>query len=85
MVVADTIPRYAQPMDAEPVGPFCGGCATYKEMSRREKSDGRLHYVGGCVFEVFMAKTLDELATAELIARDPEDEACEDFRRADGA
>ena len=85
MEMADTIPRYAQPMDVEPVGPTCGECATFKEMSRRERSDGKLHWHSACVYEIFMAKTLDELATAELIAIDPDDEACEDFRRADGA
>lgn len=85
MEMADSIPRYTQPMDTEPVGPFCGECAYFKEMSRRERSDGKLHWHSACVFEIFTAKTLDELATAEITYAEPEDEACEDFRRADGA
>lgn len=72
MVVADTIPRYAQPMDVEPVGPFCGECAFYKEVTTRGGC------VGLCLFEAFHAAP-DGPYVADVYARDADDEACRDW------
>lgn len=80
MVVADTIPRYAQPMDVEPVGPFCGECAFYQELTVRMPADGNRHCVGACVYEVFAARDLDDLVAASVSWAEPDDEACGEYR-----
>ena len=82
MVNPETIPRYAQPMDTEPPGPTCGECAYWREMAMRNRANETVHWHWACVYEIFMAKTLDELATAEIIANEPQEEACRDFREA---
>jgi len=78
MEMADSIPRYAQPMDVEPVGPFCGECAYYRELPVRMRADGRTHYFGACCYEV--AQGGDALVYSSLTYAEPEDEACGDFK-----
>ena len=72
MEMADSIPRYAQPMDVEPAGPTCGECAYYREVTTRGGD------VGLCVFEVFHA-TPKGLSAADVYVRDADDEACRDW------
>lgn len=71
MEKADSIPRYKQPMDVEPVGPFCGECAYFKEVTTRGGD------VGLCLFEAFHAP--DGPYVADVYARDADDEACKDW------
>lgn len=79
MVNPDSIPRYAQPMDAEPPLRTCGGCRFYKELRVRNDADRSVHCVGACVYEVFHARTPDELAVADVSWVEPDDEACGDW------
>jgi hypothetical protein len=82
-VMADGIPRYAEPSWAElagDTGPCCGDCRCFKDVCRCQ--NGLTEYVGACVFEVFEASTPDELADADVVHVSPTDPACEDFGRA---
>ena len=78
MQSGDHIPRYSQPMD-EPEGPCCGDCATYKDACSKQDADGSTHWLGVCIYEAYHAKTLDELARAEVYVVDPDKDACDDY------
>lgn len=82
MVNPETIPRYAQPMEPANEGPTCGECIFWKEMATRNRANETVHWHGACVFEIYNASTPDELAGAEILANEPEEEACRDFREA---
>ena len=60
----------------------CADCAYYRDAINRQASNGLIHLIGVCVFEVFQADTFDELAKAALVEVDTSDEPCEDFRKA---
>ena len=62
----------------DPEGDSCGTCAYYREVTKKQKANGLTHCVGACVFDIFHASTLAELASAELVEVDPTDEPCSD-------
>lgn len=64
----------------EPEGPFCGDCDYYRDVQNKQESNGLTHCIGVCIFEVFQANTFEELATANLVEVDPQDEPCTDYR-----
>lgn len=71
-------PRLQPP--EEPEGPTCGDCTYYREVFVKRAANGLVHCLGVCIFDVFQANTLKELAEAELSEVDAEDEPCEDFK-----
>lgn len=58
----------------------CGDCAYYREVYQKRHANNITHCVGVCIIDIFKAKTLDELAVADVDAADPTDEPCEDFK-----
>lgn len=79
----DTIPRYAEPTPDElnsVVAETCQDCDYYKEVHSKQESNGFVHCVCVCVFEVFQSDTFNELAMADLVEVEPTEEACSDFR-----
>lgn len=65
-----------QPPD-EPERDTCSDCAYYREVYSHQRSNGITHFIGVCICEVVNA---DELAGADLVEVDPEDEPCSDFK-----
>ena len=71
-------PRLQPP--PEPEGPLCGDCDYYRDVLKKQKSNGLTHSIGCCIFEVFQADTFEALAKADLIEVDPTEEPCTDYR-----
>ena len=71
-------PRLQPPQ--RPQGPTCSDCDYYFEVESIQQSNKFVHLVGACAFEVYHAKTIQELGDVELVGVDPTDEACRDFR-----
>ena len=65
-----------QPPD-EPERDTCSDCAYYREVYSHQGSNNLTHFIGVCIFEVANA---DNLAGADLVEVDPEDEPCGDFK-----
>lgn len=58
----------------------CGDCDYYREVESDQRANGVTHCIGVCVFEVFQADTFEQLAKADLVEVDPNDEPCTDFK-----
>lgn len=68
-------PRLQPP--EEPESDTCSDCAYYREVYCHQRSNGITHFIGVCIFEVANA---DNLAEADLVEVDPEDEPCGDYK-----
>ena len=71
-------PRLQPP--EEPEVKTCLQCAFYREVYTGQRANGFVHCAGVCIFEVYEASTLGELAEADLVEVDPTDEPCRDYR-----
>lgn len=72
MVNPDTIPRYEQPMDPPEVNTCCN-CVYCKFIDN----------ITACVYSIFHAVKLENLAVEDLVRVKPFDEACDKYKEAD--
>ena len=75
----DSIPRYAPPTP-EPERKSCVDCDYYREVCQRQQSNGFVHCIGACVYELVMGETLRDRLLANPVEVDPDEPICTDFR-----
>lgn len=79
----DSIPRYAPPGAPEPEPRTCGECAYYREAEayQRQPAEGVTLTMTACIcmHGIWHAKTLDELAKADVSEVEATDPACKNF------